>query len=303
MLVTIPIIPDDDVVAASNLSEDAVYAAYSAVTTYDEGDYAYVTTTHKVYRSAAGSNTGNTPVGDDGSWWVEQFSTNKWKCLHQDNGLKTEAEDGSGITYTFNVEAECSDICFFGLRAASVTVVVKNTSAAVVFTDTKTATETVAGYNWYIGSLGFEDIGALVGYTIEVTIADPSGDDVAQVGQIAFGYTHNIGTIITDTGVRFVDFSLREQDNFGSFTVTPRDIYEETGFAFAHLSSRIEHVMNVLLTSRNRPCVFWGGSSMIDKGVYTFGYAAEPDIPQAVGKCVTTVEVTGIFYEPAGEAA
>jgi hypothetical protein len=51
-------------------------------TTYADGDRVIVTTGyHKIYESQQAANTGNDPTTDDGTWWLEVSSTNRWKMF------------------------------------------------------------------------------------------------------------------------------------------------------------------------------------------------------------------------------
>jgi hypothetical protein len=54
-------------------------------TTYADGDRVIVTTPniHKIYESQQAANTGNDPTTDDGTWWLEVSSTNRWKLFRR----------------------------------------------------------------------------------------------------------------------------------------------------------------------------------------------------------------------------
>ena len=64
-------------------------AEWASGTTYADGDLVMVTSTaggaatatHKIYESQAGSNTGNDPTIDDGTYWTEVSSTNSCDLL------------------------------------------------------------------------------------------------------------------------------------------------------------------------------------------------------------------------------
>lgn len=70
----------------SSTATEADHAAWNSGTTYALGDRVISTSTHKIYESAAGSNTNHDPTdisNRTGStvWWIEVSETNRWKMF------------------------------------------------------------------------------------------------------------------------------------------------------------------------------------------------------------------------------
>lgn len=306
---TVPMVIADADVLSSNLSEDATYSAWSSGTTYATGDYAYLASTHRVYRSTQGSNLNHNPDGDDGTWWVVDSWTNYWKAIAQDTARPTVAEDTSGIEYEIEADGTYTTVAFKGLKSASVQVVVKNASAVTVSDTTKTATKTVNGLSWFRGDMVFDGLTIEDGYTIEITIADTGVTDVlAEVAQIIVGRTFVLGTTSPDDStLGFQDFSLREQDQFGGWEVTERGVALVANFSFWHLATRTWWVKDMFVANRAKPCLYWGGETtedgklnLVDAGLFVFGYAKEPSTPTKIGYATTTVEVIGLAFDNPG---
>lgn len=103
------------------------YAANDRVVVTGTGGGA-ATATHKIYISQQGSNTGNDPTTDDGTWWVEEESTDAWKAF--DNVVQDQAVDAGFFTFYLepdqfvnsaalvNADAEVAYLALFKDRAS-----------------------------------------------------------------------------------------------------------------------------------------------------------------------------------------
>ncbi|MBL4779284.1 MAG: hypothetical protein JKY38_16665, partial [Ralstonia sp.] len=78
------------------------------------------------------------PVTDDGTKWVEQGATNKWKPF--DTYLSDKATGTTEITWDFTVPSDKNwdRVAIFGPEGTSVTVEVVDSGESVVFTSTIT---------------------------------------------------------------------------------------------------------------------------------------------------------------------
>src|SRR6056297_1405470 len=116
-----PVTVDNTILVSSNVTEDD-YAEWASGTTYADGDRVIVIgTTHKVYESLVGSNTGNDPTTDDGTNWLELGATNRWKAF--DQKISDQVENTTSIEYTFNdTSSYVTSLVLFGLEGTSATV-------------------------------------------------------------------------------------------------------------------------------------------------------------------------------------
>lgn len=286
---------------SSNLAEDDEATEWDVATTYNTGDEVYKDepSGHRIYRSSADSNLGNDP--EDGGDWVNlEEWTNRWKCLKTDTGQATIADDSTGIEYELDTTQPCSEVAFKGLRCSSVRLVVKNASAVTIYDETKTGTETVIGSSWYISDMLFTNLPIDNDSTVEITIADPPGSDVAAVGQILMGYSNTLGRLEKDVAVGFEDLARKEQDEYGKFSFTERGVSDVGTFVFSHQTSLGWWVKSVLANSRTNPCLYWDSEASVDDGTMIFGYADDPEIDYGSRMTLTTLEVTGVSYTPYG---
>lgn len=301
---TTAMVVTDALLLSSNLVEDSTYAAWDSGTTYSNGDVVHVASTHKRYISTADSNLNNTPVGDDGTWWVEYGSTNKWACLTTDGAFATVAADSSGIQYEIESDADYDTLAVMGVKALTVRVVVKNLSAVTVFDETQATVRTVDGLQWFVSNAVFENIGADSGFTVEVTVGDTGLVATSELSQLVLGKTVTVGqTVIGDSSTGFQDFSVRDQDQFGKMTITPRGFARICMFDIAHPTTQNRWVKDRLVEYRNTPCLYWVSASNINQGMFVFGYPQEPELELAVERSRTTVEVLGLAYNTASPVA
>lgn len=284
----------------SNLAEDDVVSAYNAGTTYAAGEYAYSATTHRIYRSVQGSNTGNDPTTDDGTWWVDYSATNKWKPFDQNIG---DAATSTGdITFEFTASQKCTHLALFGLGAAEVSIVVKNLAAATTYTATQAVIDASEIVDWYSffteeptfeTEVLFEDIPLFSGYTLELTIGDGTG--ATSVGQIVLGKNNNLGTTLDGTEVGFTDFSIKEQDEFGNLSITERGFSDTVDFQFAVPTTDVRRVKRLLTRNRATPCVFWAGSGMLNTGTFVYGFFDDTSFPlSSGGMTFATLDIKGL---------
>lgn len=91
MRVIPPLTITDSNRTSSNLDEPASGepAAWLVGTTYAADDTVFVASTHRIYTSVQGSNLGNDPTTDDGTWWIETAPTNAWAMF--DNTVSTQS--------------------------------------------------------------------------------------------------------------------------------------------------------------------------------------------------------------------
>lgn len=125
--VMIPVEIDDDVLTSTTVSEND-YSAYNAGTTYAIGDRCISTTTHRIYESAANSNTGHDPTDitnrtGNTVWWIDVSATNAWKMFDTESSTRTV----KATSLTIVVEPGfVSAVYAGGLIADSATITVKD---------------------------------------------------------------------------------------------------------------------------------------------------------------------------------
>lgn len=302
MMCMVPIRLTHSRLLSCSLAEDSTATEWNIAASYDTGDAVYKDEAggHRIFRSAIDSNVGNDPDTDDGTNWVEDDWTNRWKCLKFDTGAATLAPDSSDIEYEIELIQPCSEIIFRGLRSSAVTIDVYNASAVLVHTATKGAEETIGGYDWYIGDLIFTDVPADEGYTVTVTVASPSGSDVAAVGQMAFGVSIELGLTVAGIELGINDFAKKDQDQYGKFSIVERGVSDTLDADILHDTHLNWLVQMIFQESKDAACAFWLSEALVDAGVLLIGYADEPVTTPGRIKSESSLDLVGIVYESYG---
>lgn len=191
-------------------------AAYNAATTYAIGNRCIVD--HIIYTSLADGNVGNYPPTDitaTTQHWSKYGYTNKWSAL--DIYLNTKAKRSSDITYKFKSNA-CNGVALFGIKGRSVSIVVKNVSGAVIFSNiTGLGPTNINSWSSYFFTKrlfvqnAWIEFPLLAQSTIEVTI---SGSD-PEVGKIVLGLVKELGKTKREVTFSKTDYSVISTDTFG----------------------------------------------------------------------------------------
>ena len=241
MKVIKPITITDAMFTSSNVSEDD-YAEYVAGTTYADGDTVIETATgvHKIYESLKAANTGNYPpdnlTGVD-PWWLEVGATNRWKMF--DYVVQTQTENVSFIEVVLTPGVAINSICLLNLDAATIIIVMNDPVAGEVYNELiiLEATEVVLWESGTVWSAAEEWQGGTYNDLVEkvalktdlpsypnaaLTVTISSSGVTAKCGVLIIGTYKDLGETRYSPGVGIRDYSIKEADDFGDFTVTER---------------------------------------------------------------------------------
>lgn len=209
--------------ASTNVA-DTGYSEYNSGTAYSANAYVKVTfesdgTTpifpHKIFK-ALRSTTGDYPP-DNPLDWLDQGGTNRHKMF--DSFVSSQTENATSIDIVLNV-SKVDRVCFLGLEADEVEIVVKDSGGSTIETITEDLTITSSGSysEYFYGETEYKDtlIVPIAGYylnmTLEVTITSVS---TAKCGHLVVGRHSKIG--LTEYGVSagISDYSTKTTNDFG----------------------------------------------------------------------------------------
>ncbi|MAM60869.1 hypothetical protein [Maritimibacter sp. UBA3975] len=300
MFIVPPYALTDSDLSSSNLTEDD-YDEYDSGTTYADGNRVIVVADHRIYESVQGSNTGNDPSTDDGTWWVDVGATNRWKPF--DQTISDQAEGSGSITYSIDLSSFIDTVTFFGLAASQVTVEVLDGGGGTVFDETQTAADASEIIDWYTfftaevdpePELIFDQITGLSGYTLNITIGD-GADPAPAVGQIVFGRAYRLGQTLDGTEIGIEDFSAKSEDQFGNLSVTERGFADLVNFQFSFRTDTARRVKRILSENRATPCVYFADPEIVDYGATVYGFYEDFLVPlSAGGTSLGSLDVRGL---------
>ena len=301
MKVIAPIAITEAILAASNVSE-ADNPEWNAGTTYAQGDRVNDLATHTVFESVQGSNLNHSPVGDDGTWWIEVSATNRWKAF--DQRLGDQVENAGAITYTLTAPSLVTGVAFFNMGAAAVRVQVIDSGAAETYDQTMSLVDDSEITDWFsfftteidgfVTEALFTGLAAYPGYSIEITIGDSAG--TARAGQVVLGKVVTLGDTLEGTTIGLTSYSTKEVDEFGSWTIVPRAKSDPVNFDFAMPASGAGRVKRILNGLRDTPAVYFADESLVaDLGAMTYGLFQDYEIPlKRAGVSIVQLEIEGL---------
>ena len=291
----------DAMLDSSSVTEDD-YSEWDVSTTYDADDFVIVIgSTHKVYKSVVGSNLGNDPITDDGTYWTEQSATNRWKAF--DQKINAQVSDTDQIEYVFSGVGLVDGIALFGLEATEATLIIENGSPLVeVYNETIDLNETadvVDGYTYDFEPTAtkstyiFTEVPPYTNATYTLQIG--AAAETCKVGQIVLGRTYNLGETRLGTEVGITDFSSKDRDSFGNPILNQRSFAETVDFDFIIDTTAAQRTRKVLSNLRALPVVYYAGDDTDQFGTTVYGFFQDFSVllsgPQ---KSTVTMEVEGL---------
>jgi len=257
----------------------------------------------RLYESQQASNTNHDPAIDDGTWWVDIGPTNRWAMFDQVNGTATSK--ASSIAATVQITGRIDSVALLGLTASSVNVTARS-GATEVFNQTVDLIDTTGVTDWY--EYFFADIvykSDLIvtglplnaGLQVDVTI---SGSGTVEVGTCVFGLSRALGGSLYGAKLGINDFSRKDQDAFGNYTVVPRAFAKRgsytvvvNGGSIAECASKVAAIAKLLSDYRATPLV-WVASETYDATI-TFGFYKSFDLEIAYPtQSILTLEIEGL---------
>jgi hypothetical protein len=241
------------------------YAEWDSGTTYNEGDRVILTSTHRIYESLLGSNTGNDPtLLSSPAYWIEVGPTNRWAPF--DTSVSTSVRQANNITYTLQPNSAINMLAVLNIvNGGDVTVTVNRPtqSPSEVYSKTislSSAPLTSGWWSWFFGTrlqatqAIFDDIPPYSDgvFTIEIT----GGSDLS-VGVILLGQQQLFGLGIKyGARVGIQDYSRKETNEFGETVLIKRTFAKRANVSLFLDKSEVDPLQNELSRIRATPCLW-----------------------------------------------
>jgi len=286
----------DTTLTATDVPEND-YAAWAVGTTYADGDRVIVTTPniHTIYESQQGSNVGNDPTTDDGTWWTAVSSTNRWKMFN--NVIQEQTIQTDGIDVTLEQSQVVTALSAVNVDCESIDVIITDPTDGEIFNQNYPMISYSGITNWYdYFFLPIErksDL-AVIGLPPYVTasinvVFNGSGD--IKVGALVLGTALTIGDSQYGASFGIIDYSTKSVDSQGRTTITEGTYSDEADIDVVIQTSRFGEVKKILTDLRNQPTV-WVPSEETD-GTLIYGYYREFEVLYSgpvVAMCTLSIE-------------
>lgn len=269
-------------VLASSSVPETDYPEWAAGTTYALGARVIVTASHQVFESLAAGNLGHNPATDlsDPPKWLALGATNRWRMFDATIGSVTAQADAVSVQLAPGL---INAVALFGLQAGSVTITMMN-GAELVYSRTVelVAPLSEAGFYAYCfepisrrSDVVVWDLPAYPAATLQVVVSQPDG--VAEVGLLVVGVAKRLGSARWGCKFGIVDYSRKERDEFGNWTVVERS-FSKSATATAEIKTSEVSALHKLLSSLRAVPVVWEVAEGVEAGLI-YGYYKSFAIP------------------------
>jgi hypothetical protein len=259
-------LPLDDpyaIMTASNVPEDD-HPAWDIGESYDLGDT--VIHQQRIWESLGGYNIGNDPV-DSPDDWLLLGATNRWRLLDGGTGSLTTNPESIEITLE-PTDQVANGVAFFNVDASEIQIDVYNGST-LTYTATLEIFAGLSESNWWAYFFG-ESVGAfdpardlvdlglpsIFSPRIEISIRNPGG--TAACGLIVIGRQQPLGTTVYGSSVGIRDYSRKDVDEFGNFSVVQRRFAKTADFDVVIRTRDVASLQRALAGRRALPTVYIG---------------------------------------------
>ena len=270
--------------------------------TYTLGTRRVDSSTHKIYEVVADPSTSNSiPVGLAATvpTWVEIGPTNRWACFDQTNGTQAEAEEV--IEFEFTIGAVTNSIAAFNVSGVtSVSVTMVDAIDGTVYENTIDMVDNsgVVDYYEYFFSpiiqrkqLAATDLPAYRNGVITIRFEGPT---TVKVGAVIMGNALSLGVANHGTGLQLFDFSTKDLNDFGEYSITERGVSKLVDFDCTVLTTRVSYVFNTLSDLTTVPSA-WMGTASTGDATLVYGYYRDSQINisgPVVSEC--TIQIEGL---------
>jgi hypothetical protein len=259
----------------SNVPENDA-PAYDSSVSYGANSIVMWPLFHRLYKSLVDNNQGN-PLYDTTKWLMVGYN-NRWK-VHDGIINGSVSSNPLSIRNIYKVSGAVDSVALLSVAGTQASVKVYNTSDQLVYSSTKNISLVINGAaNWddfFLTPLAqlntdllFDDIPYTINPTIDITISAPNNS--VSCGEILIGDQLTIGATQYGAKTGYTDFSVKTQDQFGNYSITPRG-YRKTGeFQVFVDNANIDYFANFLARYRAQGILFVGSSTYLSTMIYGF---------------------------------
>lgn len=255
-----PLPVTNSVLVFTNVPESS-YPAWSNATTYAQGARVHLTSTHKVYESAASGNLNNDPATSE--QWIEVGPTNRWALFDRSNS--TQTANPYGFTYRLAPTAAYNVAYLGGMTGAlSAQFRVTHPTLGTLLDrtlDLASVPAQAGWWEWFYGerrgpSLAVVEVPGVLGSELRI---DVTGTTALAAGVLLFGQAKEIGLLVQQGAtVGIQDYSRKETTDFGDTVLVQRAYAKRASFDLPIKAELVDEAVTYLASIRATPCLFIG---------------------------------------------
>lgn len=265
-----PFTVDASNLTASNVPYD--YPLWDSGTTYAVDDIVRHTDDHE-YQSLQASNTGHSV--DDPAWWVDLGPVNRFRMFDQSNTSQTTNPDS--IDVTIEVSGVANSVSFLNIVGETIQLIMSTAAEGVIYDETVSLVSSSGVSNWWeyffepvtrYGDWTFNDLPTYLNPTIQAIITDTGA--TAKVGSMVVGLSRTFGRTIYPSSLSIQDYSRKEADAFGYFTIIERNFAKRASLKVLVDERNVDALTTILADLRATPIVIVGVEQYRSTWIYGF---------------------------------
>lgn len=273
-----------------------------AAGSYTLGTRRVVLSTHKVYEVVADPSTTDSPlegVSKVPPTWVEVGVTNRYRMY--DTAIGTQSVADGAIETDAQFAITTNSIFGVGISgAASISVQVRTSDGVLKYNRDVSMVDNRFIADWYDyyfspiirrSEFLLTDLPSYLNAKIKTTI---TGLGEVGIGALVYGNQRSLGVALYGSSWQAMDFSRKERDEFGDFTIVRRRTADIFDYDVSVDKARFPYVKDILKGLSTVPCV-WIGSPGQDDGTTVYGYYKNVQInlsSPSILQC--TIQVEGL---------
>lgn len=251
---------------------------------------------HIQYISLQNGNL-NKPLSDP-LWWLKTGSTNPWRMF--DQSVNSQTNMTGFIAANIRTVGRIDSVVLLNVSAARVRVTMVDAIDGTVYDKTFDLISTAGIDDWYdyffepivrANDIAILDLPAYANSVITVTLSDP-GFSVT-CGACIVGLATNLGLTQYGARVGIQDYSVKQRDEFGNFTVLERAFSKRGAFQVYIPSGMVDQTQTLMETFRATPIVYIGSELYASTMIYGFYKEFDQEI-QYKDYTLCTLEIEGL---------
>lgn len=305
MKVISPIALTDATLTSTTIPEPDTGAgevAWSAGT-YNLNDEVIKVATHRRYRCVADPNTTDDPetgVDANPATWVDIGPTNAWAMFDNENG--SQSTDNLNLDVEVTPNLLYNGVAGFNVTGATdITVTMTDPTAGVVYSKSVDMIDNSSVTDWYyyyfaeIVSVSRFVLLDLPAYPLATLKLEINGVGDVGIGTFVYGAQSELGVTVLGTSWQALDFSVKERDEFGNYTIVRRRTSDLLDYDCYLPRSKFGFVKNKLKSLTTTPAVWIGDETDVDDGTAVFGYYKDSQINISTPSVIDmTIQIEGL---------
>lgn len=268
---------------STNLVDEA-YPDWTAGSTFTGAGTFVIYDDRYIYQTLAPTSD-EPPVGATSTTptWLLMGQTNSWRLFDGSTGSYSSVSAGGTLSAQISLSTYVTGIALFGLQGDTANITVTDGTAGIVYQAELDITDAGADnwFDFYFADYDVQsdfvltDIPPYDGITIDLSVTStaPTG---ARVALFVAGKIVDLGVANYGTSIKTIDYSTREVDGFGNYTIIPRKKVKSANYDCYVFSDQISTVRRELDAVSTIPVVYIG--SEVYESTFVVGYYRDWEI-------------------------